>query len=161
MASSGDAEGPFPWRKLPFVPARTPMTGPVVWRLFHESGDARIFHVDLAGHADREAEALVWLDDAERSRRERFLVARPRREFTLCRAALRSLLCGELQCGNGDLDFDVTEFGKPFARVGGTPAQVAFNVSHSGGHGLISLAQEGRIGVDVEERSPGRDLSTA
>ena len=46
----------------------------------------------------------------------------------------------------------------PFALVGGTPASIAFNVSHSGRHGLIALAREGRIGVDVEECSARRDI---
>ncbi len=136
------------------------MTCQFAWHPFHESGDARIVHIDLALHAGRETEALEWLDGGERKRRQRFLFPEPRREFTLCRAALRSLLCGELGCRNGDLAIDFLEFGKPFAMVEGTPAPVAFNVSHSGRHGLIALASEGRIGVDVEERSPDRDLDS-
>ena len=31
-------------------------------------------------------------------------------------------------------------------------------MSHSGRHGLIALAREGRIGVDVEDRAAKRDL---
>ncbi len=101
---------------------------------------------------------MDWLDDVERSRRRRFVHPRPSREFTLCRAALRSLLCRELDCSNGDLSFGMSKFGKPFARVNGAAAPIGFNVSHSGGHGLIALAPEGRIGVDVEERSYNRNL---
>ncbi len=48
--------------------------------------------------------------------------------------------------------------GKPFALVGGLPARVSFSVSHSGEHGLIATTPEGRIGVDVEERSARRDM---
>lgn len=131
-----------------------------IWRPFHESGDARVVYVDLALHAGRESDALDWLDQAERERRQRFHSPRARREFTLCRAALRSLLCGELGCGNGELVFDVQEFGKPLARVGEVRASVTFNVSHSGRHGLIGIAPVGRIGVDVEERSTNRDLDS-
>ncbi len=42
--------------------------------------------------------------------------------------------------------------------MGGRPARISFNVSHSGKHGLIALAPEGRLGVDVEERVPRHDL---
>ena len=34
---------------------------------------------------------------------------------------------------------------------------MSFNVSHSGNHGLIALAPEGRIGVDVEQRDTRHD----
>ncbi len=40
----------------------------------------------------------------------------------------------------------------------GAPATISFNVSHGGGHGLIAVAPEGRLGVDVEERVPRGDL---
>ena len=127
-------------------------------RPFREAGAAAVFHVDLAPHSGRETEALAWLDAPERARRRRFLYAAPRREFTLCRAALRELLCRRLGCGNDRLSFAVSRRSKPFALVGGSPASIAFNVSHSGKHGLIALAPAGRIGVDLEERSRRRDL---
>ena len=129
-------------------------------RPFRETGDAAVYHVDLAPHSDRETEALAWLDAPERARRRRFLYAGPRREFTLCRAALRDLLCRRLGCRNDRLSFSASRRGKPFALVGGSPASVAFNVSHSGRHGLIAVAPAGRIGVDLEERSRRRDLDT-
>lgn len=128
------------------------------WHRFRASETTTVFHVDLARHASREREALDWLDEAERSRQRRFVHPRPSREFTLCRAALRSLLCRELNCSNGDLSFGMSKFGKPFARVNGVAAPISFNVSHGGRHGLIALAPKGRIGVDVEERSTSRNL---
>ncbi|MDE0520604.1 MAG: 4'-phosphopantetheinyl transferase superfamily protein [Boseongicola sp.] len=128
------------------------------WSRFHASEAATVFHVDLSRHASREREAMDWLDEAERSRQRRFVHPRPSREFTLCRAALRSLLCRELNCSNGDLSFGMSQFGKPFARVNGVAAPISFNVSHSGRHGMIALAPGGRIGVDVEERSTNRNL---
>lgn len=130
-----------------------------MWRRFHESGDTVVVHVDLQPDADRETEALAWLDEAEHGRRDRFLRDQPRREFTLCRAALRALLCKRLACGNTELSFETSEHGKPLALVDGVPALADFSVSHSGSHGLIAFVPEGRIGVDVEERSARRDLA--
>lgn len=115
-------------------------------------------HVDLTPHENREAAAFARLDDAERSRSDRFQHAPARRHFVLCRAALRSLLCTQLGCGNERLSFGAAEGGKPFALVDGRPVDAGFNVSHSGRHGLIALAPGGRVGVDVEECVARRDF---
>ena len=128
------------------------------WSGFRRRGEAAVFHVDLVPHAGREAAALAWLDDAERSRFNRFRHAGRRREFALCRSALRSVLGARLGCPNAELSFRETQRGKPFAVLRGAPAPVSFSVSHSGRHGLIAVAREGRLGVDVEERVPRRDL---
>ena len=134
------------------------MPAPLVPTTIYRSDAAVVAHVDLASDASRDAAALAWLDEPERSRRERFLHPRPRRQFTLCRAALRTVLCRALRCANDDLSFGTSAYGKPFALVGGVPASIAFNISHSGRHGLIAVAPRGRIGVDVEERSVRRDI---
>ena len=115
-------------------------------------------HVDLTPRFAREAEACGWLSGDERSRRERFRHAGRRRQYTLCRAALRAILCGRLGCANEVLSFGEEGHGKPVALLSGNPAPVSFSVSHSGIHGLIAVAMAGRLGVDVEERVPRRDF---
>ena len=117
-----------------------------------------VVHVDLAPRPDREAAALGWLDEEERSRRDRYLHDGRRRQYTLCRAALRAVLCRQIGCGNEVLSFGESARGKPHALLRGAPAPVSFSVSHSGVHGLIAVAREGRIGVDLEERAGGRNL---
>ena len=128
------------------------------WRPFGKIGRATVFQVDLTPHAARERAAVARLDKQERARWQGYPYARPRREFALCRAALRALLCGRLDCRNAELAFGAAQYGKPFALVNGTPVPISFNISHSGAHGLIALAAAGRIGVDVEERVTRRDL---
>ena len=122
----------------------------------------RVIHVDLAPDADREAEAVRWLDPCEKERLRRFRIDRPRREFALCHAALRANLCHLLGCTNERLSFGFGEHGKPFALVAGQAAPTSFNLSHSAGHGLIAFASRGRpgkrIGVDAEVRRPDRDF---
>ena len=122
------------------------------WRMSHSTGAATIVHVDLTPHAVRVEQAEAALDSSEKRRLSRYRLPRPRHEFALCRAALRAMLCRRLGCRNDDLAFGASPHGKPAALVAGRPAPVCFNVSHSGNHALIALAERGRIGVDVEER---------
>ena len=128
------------------------------WCPFRDVGDIAILHVDLRPNADHEAEAFAWLDGEERSRWQRFQSPVAQRRYVLCRAALRAVLCREVGCLNESLAFEAAKHGKPFALVGGQPASISFNVSHSGNHGLIAVAPRGRLGVDVEERAPRRNL---
>ena len=101
---------------------------------------------------------MSWLDGNERERRRKFEHAGARRQFVLCRAALRAILHEELLCSNERLTFGELQHGKPFALVDSTPAPISFNVSHSGKHGLIAIAPKGRLGVDIEERTDRRDF---
>lgn len=117
-----------------------------------------MLHVDLAPNAAREREAFSLLNGEERERLEVFAAAAPRRRFALCRAALRAVLGEQLGCENEQLAFPTSEHGKPWAAVDGARAPIAFNVSHSGRHGLIAYAPEGRLGVDIEELQPRRRL---
>lgn len=124
----------------------------------HRSTAAVVYHVDLTPDARLEVDASASLDERELARRKRIVRPLPRRQFTLCRAALRTVLCRSLRCSNDELSFGASRYGKPFALVGSVPVSIAFNVSHSGRHGLIALASEGRIGVDVEEISARQDI---
>ena len=128
------------------------------WRSFHESVGISVTHVDLTPCMAHERRAAAWLDEVERARWRRYLNPRARRDFALCRAALRAILCQRLGCRNDELAFGALRYGKPYALVGGTRAPVSFNVSHGGQNGLIALAPAGRLGVDVEERNTRRDL---
>ncbi len=129
------------------------------WRPFKANGGNEVEYVDLAPHPGHEATAWEWLSEDERRRWRVFEYPGPRRRFALCRAALRAMLCKRMRCDNGDLAFELMERGKPRALLAGVPAPVNFNVSHSGGHGLIAINPSGRVGVDVEERREREDLA--
>lgn len=127
------------------------------WRPFTSRGDVAVIHVDLTPHPAHEAEAYGWLDEGERASWLQYLPG-PRRRFSLCRGALRAMVCSRLDCTNEQLSFGVSSHGKPFAIVRGVASPTSFNVSHSGNHGLIALSARRRVGVDVEERIPTRRL---
>ena len=128
------------------------------WQHFRIVDSATVLHVDLAPDAEREWAALTSLDEGELSRWRRFEYAGPRRQFVLCRAALRAVLSKELRCRNDELAFEISPYGKPFAMVRDQPAAISFSVSHGAEHGLIAVAPRGRLGVDVEERATRRRL---
>ncbi|MDE0045510.1 MAG: 4'-phosphopantetheinyl transferase superfamily protein [bacterium] len=128
------------------------------WTPWREMDGAVVLHVDLAPDAGREAWADSVLDVSEKGRSRRFRSVRARREFVLCRAALRINLAERLGCSRGRLSFGLLEHGKPYVRLAGRPVDIAFNVSHSGRHGLIAITSEACVGVDVEERASRRDL---
>ncbi len=128
------------------------------WNLWRDVDGTTILHVDLAPDDARERRAAALLDEEEAARLGRILSARRRREFVLCRAALRVALAERLGCAARRLSFGYGEHGKPFAEMDGRRADAGFNVSHSGRHGLIALAAHDALGVDLEERVPRQDL---
>ena len=128
------------------------------WSPYCSPDPVEVFHVVLVPHSEREAAAWTLLDTEERRRCRRFLYAAPRRQFILSRAALRAVLCVALGCDNGELTFEFSRYGKPIPLVGGDRVALHCNISHSGSHGLVALSQRGRVGVDVEERRPRKNL---
>ncbi|MYA17687.1 MAG: 4'-phosphopantetheinyl transferase superfamily protein [Gammaproteobacteria bacterium] len=127
------------------------------WQPLVKAGCATVVQVDLSSEPARETAALKWLDHQETARWRRARHPRRKRQFLLCRAALRAILCERLGCANGDLRFVSLEHGKPGALVRANPVSASFNLTHSGDHGLIAYAPGGRLGVDVEERHRRHD----
>lgn len=136
-------------------------TAPVVsaWtKPFREVGEVEVLYIDLAPDEGRETEALAMLDDRELERSNAMRNLDSRRRFVLCRAALRAIVAQRLGVANERLSFAPATHGKPFALMDASPMDIAFNVSHSGSHGLIALSSRGLVGVDVEEIVPRHNL---
>ncbi|MFM8332974.1 MAG: 4'-phosphopantetheinyl transferase family protein [Candidatus Methylumidiphilus sp.] len=114
-------------------------------------GEIHVHRLDLASCADDLASA-DWnlLDAAERERALRIRHEPTRRCFVHVRAALRSLLAQHLGCGPGTIAFDFGAKGKPRLAGAAPDEGLVFNVSHSGNCGLIALARDTALGVDVE-----------
>jgi 4'-phosphopantetheinyl transferase len=108
--------------------------------------------VDLS--VDPAHQAREWLSEQECDRAARFVFARDRRHYEAAHCALRGVLAGRTGVAAKELRFAEGAFGKP-RLVTGRP--VAFSLSHSDGVGLIALANEGEIGVDVECLRPIHD----
>lgn len=128
------------------------------WRNFRTLDQVVIIHVDLTADSAREESALNWLDEDELHRFQRFQTNDGKRQFALCRSALRASLVNTLGCKNEDLRLSDSRQSKPVATVCGKLVHCEFNVSHSQRHGLIALSENGKVGIDVEERVVRHDI---
>jgi 4'-phosphopantetheinyl transferase len=110
-----------------------------VWAWAFETSDA-----DPSPH-------VGLLDHQELQRMNAFYFARDRARFALNHANVRRILGSYLQQPPEQLCFAADRFGKPELAH---QEQLAFNLSHSRSFALLALAQEGPVGVDVEEVRP-------
>ena len=120
--------------------------------------DVSIVYVDLSENVACEGKAYTYLDERERERAQRIREPESRRQFMLCRAALRNVLAERVDCSNAELHFTSLRNEKPQALVGGRSIDLEFNVSHTIGHGMLAFAKHGRLGIDIEHRNIRHDL---
>jgi len=105
--------------------------------------------VSLAGASADDLGSLERvLTDAERARFARVLSAEGRTTRIAARAAARLVLAGRLGLPPARVPIEVGDSGKP--RIEGTRSP-AFNVSHTRGLVAVAVADEGDVGVDVEQ----------
>lgn len=90
----------------------------------------------------------------ERARADRFRFERHRRQFTVARGVLRTLLGRYLEVDPRILEFRYASHGKP--ELGGRFAGsgLRFNLSHSGEVALYAFTRGREVGVDVEHVHP-------
>ncbi|MDE0094040.1 MAG: 4'-phosphopantetheinyl transferase superfamily protein [Gammaproteobacteria bacterium] len=121
-------------------------------------GDIVVVYIDLSNNEIWENQAFHLLDKSEQTRVHRFRDRSARREFTLCRAALRYHLCKMNDCKNKELRIISHDNEKPVAYINGSKIRYEFNLSHTTGHGLLALAPTRRLGIDVEHRNLQVDI---
>ena len=135
----------------------TPVVG-TWWSPFTARAGVEVTHVDLSPHPVRMRPRRTprWTgrkDPLGRSTCRTRVAASP--SAAPCSAPSSAAGWAAL---TSSLSFGVSGYGKPFAVARGERADVSFNVSHAGDHGLIAVAASGRLGVDIEERVPKRNL---
>lgn len=105
-----------------------------VWRI----------NLDLPPATVKSLESSLSADEAQRAERFRFPIDRKR--YIVAHGCLRSILACYLQCNPEELRFNTNKYGKPTAES----YKLEFNLSHSGDYVLIAVAQEHKVGIDVE-----------
>jgi 4'-phosphopantetheinyl transferase len=91
------------------------------------------------------------LDAGERARAARLVSSQSRRRFVAARGQLRRILGSLLSVEPADLRFVYGEFGKPWLR---DEPKLRFNLSHTGDMGLLAVAENVELGVDIESNRP-------
>jgi len=92
------------------------------------------------------------LSRAERDRADLMTSAQARRDFTVSRILLRSVLATRLGVEGSAVSFVLSEYGKPLISSAAGQPLLHFNQSHSYGAWLLGLGFETAIGVDLETR---------
>lgn len=100
---------------------------------------------DLAVSATEER---LTAEEVERA--SKFVLHKPRRNFVVSRAAVRSILGGYLGQPPGGVAIVAQPSGKPRLHVG----DLAFNLSHSEDLALVAVTRDCEVGVDVEAVRP-------
>jgi len=96
------------------------------------------------------------LSDEERVRAERAVPKSSHSHVIIARALLRCVIARELDSEPADLGFMHTLQGKPKLQFPKNGTGLQFGVSHAHRFGLIGLARDTPLGVDVESRHPER-----
>jgi 4'-phosphopantetheinyl transferase len=108
-----------------------------VWRIGLDPGDRA---EQLRGH--------LAAEELDRLARLRNSPVGPR--WLVSRAAMREILGSELGVSPQEVRLELGAHGRPNLDPGAHPAQLDFNLSHSGGLALLATARGPRVGIDVE-----------
>lgn len=109
-----------------------------------------LYLVDLCIRTAAASALGALLSDQEQSRAARFHHEIDRLRYVAGRARLRQCLALSLGIRPGEIQLKYGPYGKP--RLSDIhESSLQFNLSHSGGWGLIGVAQDRAIGVDIEE----------
>ena len=104
-----------------------------------------LVHLDMEAQPRPEWQHLLSPQELERA--GRFHFESDARRYRISHAALRSLLARLTGLAPLSLAFAEGRNGKPRLR---TPADLHFNMSHSGDWALIGVSHQGPVGVDIE-----------
>lgn len=101
------------------------------------------------------------LNDAERTRERRFHFERDRRQFVITRALVRNVLSRYVAIAEADWQFTPGSHGRPQI-VQAQAAHLCFNLSHTRGLIVLTVANRMPLGVDTEniqERAAPLDIA--
>jgi 4'-phosphopantetheinyl transferase len=111
------------------------------------AGEVHVWRVPL-GNGPQFAACRAVLSPEEMARARRFVFAKDSERYITAHGALRLILSRYIPCEPWAIQFAAGEHGKP--RLVAPPADVRFNLSHSGDWILIAVSSGREVGVDVE-----------
>jgi 4'-phosphopantetheinyl transferase len=117
-----------------------------------EAGQVHVWRADLALDQACQAQVYESLTDAERRGAARRRSAQDRQHAVASRGILRHLLGRYLEQSPSSIALALGPYGK--LRLAGEPADLRFNLAHSGGLAALAFALGREVGVDLQERVP-------
>lgn len=120
--------------------------------------EVHVWRVDLDSPGRAENTSIDLLSPDERERAARFRSDVDRRRFVLARRALRTIVAGAAGVAPADIVFGVGAWGKPFLEEPAPARHLEFNLTHSADLGLVALAWNRAVGIDVERIQPVKEL---
>lgn len=93
------------------------------------------------------AAARELMSAEERTRQDRFVFERNRRQFAVARVLVRQVLASYTGLQAHELRFVANQHGRPALVEGG----VEFNLSHTDGLAALAVARTREVGIDVED----------
>lgn len=103
-----------------------------------------------------------WLDSAEMQRLQRLRKTPNRQRFLVSHALMRQTLAEQAGCHPWEVEFMLTQHGKPAVRAPATLTHIGFNLTHSHDMAAIALCRTGPVGIDLEylnRTRPSTDLA--
>lgn len=116
--------------------------------------EVHLWNLHLLAAAPREAELGRLLSPEERSRAERLHSERERRRFVVRRGRLRQILAQYLGGEPASIVLRAGSFGKPELAGAGAGPAIRFSASHAEDFGLVALARDHELGLDVVAHHP-------
>ena len=137
---------------------------PTVWREISEiprvePPEIHVWRINLVRPPPETARLQNILSDDGKKSAARFHFAHDQRRFVVRRAVLRQLLAVNLDLHPEEIKIDSAHFQKPKIAAAQNSRRLQFSSSHSGDWALIALAQNGEVGVDVEQHRPLPDAA--
>ena len=93
----------------------------------------------------------LLLSNGEKERASRFINSIDKTRFQIVHILKRKILGRYLDISPVELQFEQTEFGKPYLKM--IDNQLYFNISYRGNYALIGVSNNKDFGVDIEQRS--------
>lgn len=122
-----------------------------------QSKSGPVVRIWLASVREVQGEDYRYLTRAEQDRAAKFRFEADRSRFVLSRRVLRTLLGKRLGVEPWSLPLRIGANGKPELS---SSATIGFNVSHSGDWIAVALAENRRVGVDIERHRDGIDIDS-
>lgn len=112
------------------------------------AGEVHVWEFPLMVPGSVQTALEEYLSDDEQERMRRFHAQRDGRRFAAAHGMLRLVLTAYVGGPASDLQFLVSEHGKP--RLANSSSGLSFNLSHSRERALLGVTRDREIGVDIE-----------